>query len=230
MKNSVLFLILLFSTMIHAQDQKQIPMINVSGEGKIKVTPDQACINISQETKGSNAVTVKKDNDAKIDAILKFIKKMKIAAEDFQTTRVTLIPNFDYETKKQEFIATQSVSILLKDLKYYEVLMNGLLESGINKIDTVEFKSTKMLQIQTEARKLAIKDAKMKAEDYVSVLGQKVGKAFTISDNLQNSVPHPVMYSMKSTDFNDGSAIQNETLAAGQIEIIVNVNVSFILE
>jgi uncharacterized protein len=230
MKNSVLFLILLFSTMIQAQEQKQIPMINVSGEGKVKVSPDQVCISISQETKGSNAVMVKKDNDAKIDAVLKFIKKMKIAPEDFQTTRVTLTPNFDYETKKQEFIATQSVSILLKDLKNYDLLMNGLLESGINKIDNVEFKSTKILQIQSEARKLAIKDAKIKAEDYVLVLGQKVGKAFTISDNSQNSGPHPMMYAMKSTAFNDGAAIQNETLAAGQIEIVVNVNVSFILE
>ena len=215
---------------MHAQEQKSIPMINVSGEGKIKVTPDQACISISQETKGSNAVIVKKDNDSKIDLVLKFIKKMKIASEDFQTTRVTLTPNFNYETKKQEFIATQSVSILLKDLKNYDVLMNGLLESGINKIDNVEFKSTKILQLQSEARKLAIKDAKIKAEDYVSVLDQKVGKVFTISDNSQNALPHPVMYAMKSTAFNDGAVMQNDTLAAGQIEIVVNVNVSFVLE
>jgi uncharacterized protein YggE len=35
------------------------------------------------------------------------------------------------------------------------------------------FQSSKLAQYQSEARKLAMKDAKLKAEDYVSVLGQK---------------------------------------------------------
>jgi uncharacterized protein YggE len=43
----------------------------------------------------------------------------------------------------------------------------------------------------SEARKLAMKDAKLKAEDYVSVLGQKVG--VTITDNSQNYQPQPFM-------------------------------------
>jgi uncharacterized protein YggE len=38
-----------------------------------------------------------------------------------------------------------------------------------------------------------MKDAKLKAEDYVSVLGQKVGKAVTITDNSQNYQPQPFM-------------------------------------
>jgi uncharacterized protein YggE len=37
-----------------------------------------------------------------------------------------------------------------------------------------------------------MKDAKLKAEDYVSVLGQKVGKAVT-TDNSQNYQPQPFM-------------------------------------
>jgi uncharacterized protein YggE len=49
------------------------------------------------------------------------------------------------------------------------------------------------IKYQSEARKLAMKDAKLKAEDYVSVLGQKVGKAVTITDNSQNYQPQPFM-------------------------------------
>ncbi|MBC7642750.1 MAG: SIMPL domain-containing protein [Flavobacterium sp.] len=232
MKNLFLMLISMFAIMTQAQiqDLKPIPMINVSGEGKIKTSPDQGCITISQETKGAMAVNVKKENDAKIEAILKFIKKMNIAQSDYLTQRVALNPNFDYETKKQEFIATQTVSIFLRDLSKYDALMNGLVENGVNKIDNVEFKSSKIVQLQSDARKLAIKDAKIKAEDYVSVLGQKVGKALTISDTTTNYNPQPVMYaSMKVTAMKDSSP-PRETLAAGEIEVVVNVSVSFILE
>lgn len=228
MKKAILILGLLFMTMSYAQEQKQVPMINVSGEGKVKVAPDQASISISIETKGTKAEDVKKENDKKMDAILKFIKSSNIAKEDYQTQRVSLNPNYDYEKKKHNYIATQSVQILLKDLAKYDELMEGLVDKGINRIDNVEFKSSKMKELQSDARKLAIKDAKAKAEDFVSVLGQKVGKAILISDNSQIYVPQPRMYAMKSMAMDE--AAPRETLAVGEIEITANVSVSFILD
>jgi uncharacterized protein YggE len=229
MKKVLLILGILFVTMSNAQEHKQVPMINVSGEGKVKIAPDQALISISIETKGTKAAEVKQENDKKMDAILKFIKKSNIAAEDFQTQRISLNPNYDYEKKKYNYIATQSVQILLKDLSKYDTLMEGLVNEGINRIDNVEFKSSKLLQLQSDARKLAMKDAKAKAEDYVSVLGQKVGKAILISDNSQIYVPQPRMYAMKSSSAMDES-VSKETLAIGEIEIIASVSVSFGLD
>ena len=74
-----------------------------------------------------------------------------------------------------------------------------------------------------------MKDAKAKAEDYVSVLNQKVGKAVLISDNSQIFIPQPRMYAMKASMAMDESA-PRETLAIGEIEITANVTVSFGLE
>lgn len=228
MKKALLILAVLFMTISYSQEQKQIPLINVSGEGKVKVAPDQASISISIETKGTKADDVKKENDKKMDAILKFIKNSNIAKEDYQTQRVSLNPNYDYAKKKYNYVATQTVQILLKDLAKYDVLMEGLVDEGINRIDNVEFKSSKMKELQSDARKLAVKDAKAKAEDFVSVLGQRVGKAILISDNTQTFVPQPRMYAMKSMAMDESAP--RETLAVGEIEIMVNVSVSFILE
>ncbi|TRX16324.1 DUF541 domain-containing protein [Flavobacterium franklandianum] len=230
MKKVILILALVIMANSYAQDHKQVPMINVSGEGKVKVAPDQALISISIETKGTKAEDVKRENDKKMDAILKFIKKSNIAPDDFQTQRISLNPNYDYEKKKYNYIATQTVQILLKDLFKYDTLMEGLVNEGINRIDNVEFKSSKMLPLQSDARKLAIKDAKSKAEDFVSVLGQKVGKAIVISDNSQSYIPQPRMYAMKSMSMDKVESAPRETLAIGEIEIIANVSVSFILE
>lgn len=230
MKKALLILGVLFMTMSNAQEQKQVPMITVSGEGKVKVAPDQASISISIETKGTKAEDVKRENDKKMDAILKFIKKSNIPAEDFQTQRVSLNPNYDYEKKKSNYVATQTVQILLKDLSKYDVLMEGLVNEGINRIDNVEFKSSKMIQLQSEARKLAVKEAKAKAEDLVSVLGQKVGKAILISDNSQSYHPQPRVYAMKAMESMDDSSAPRETLAIGEMEITANVSVNFILE
>jgi uncharacterized protein YggE len=229
MKKLVLFLTIMFMTMSYGQEIKQVPLINVNGEGKVQVAPDQVCISASVETKGNNAKDVKKQNDEKMDAVLKFIKKMNIPTADFKTKQVALNPQYDYEKKKTSYNATQTVEIIVKDLSKYDELMEGLVQQGINRIDRVSFESSKLAQYQSEARKLAMKDAKVKAEEYVSVLGQKVGKAFTISDNSQIYTPRPMYAAMKSMEM-DAAGASNETLAIGEIEITANVSVSFVLD
>ena len=229
MKKALFILSVLFISMSYGQEVKQIPQINVNGEGKVKVIPDQATIAVTVETKGNNAKDVKKENDVKIDAVLKFIKKMNLAPADYKTQRVSLNPQYDYEKKKHSYNATQTIEILLRDLSKYDELMEGLVNEGINRIDAVTFQSSKLAQYQSEARKLAMKEAKMKAEDYVSVLGQKVGRAMTISDNSQTYYPQPMYAAMKTMEKSDASE-PRETLALGEINITANVLVSFILE
>ncbi|SHG13589.1 hypothetical protein SAMN05444396_1057 [Flavobacterium segetis] len=229
MKKALTILSILFITFSYGQEVKQIPQINVSGEGKVKVVPDEATIEVTVETKGNNSQDVKKQNDIKIEAVLKFIKKMNLASSDFRTQRVALNPQYDYEKKKHNYNATQTIEILLKDLSKYDELMEGLVDAGINRIDNVTFQSSKLAQYQSEARKLAIKEAKLKAEDYVSVIGQKVGRAMTISDNTQNYYPQPRYAAMKTMEMADMST-PRETLAMGEINITANVTVSFILE
>jgi uncharacterized protein YggE len=229
MKKALLILSVLFISMSYGQEVKQVPQINVSGEGKVKVIPDQVTIAVTVETKGNNAKDVKKQNDEKIEAVLKFIKKMNLAPADYKMQRVSLNPQYDYEKKKHSYNATQTIEILLRDLSKYDELMEGLVDQGINRIDNVTFQSSKLAQYQSEARKLAMKDAKLKAEDYVSVLGQKVGRAMTISDNSQTYFPQPMYAAMKTMEMSDASA-PRQTLAVGEINITANVTVSFILE
>ena len=229
MKKALLILSILFISMSYGQEVKQVPQVNVSGEGKVKVIPDQATIAVTVETKGNNAKDVKKQNDEKIDAVLKFIKKMNLLPADYKTQRVSLNPQYDYEKKKHSYNATQTIEILLRDLSKYDELMEGLVDQGINRIDAVTFQSSKLAQYQSEARKLAMKEAKLKAEDYVSVLGQKVGRAMTISDNSQPYYPQPMYATMKTMEMSDASA-PKQTLAVGEINITANVTVSFILE
>lgn len=230
MKKIILLLALVTAT-IQAQEQKQVPQITVSGEGKIKVTPDEAFITVAVENTGKEAAEVKKKNDETVDKVLKLIKQRGIPTADYQTQRVNLYKNYDYNTKKYNYVANQTIYIHLKDLTKYDKLMMDIVDSGINSIQGIEFKSSKIKEYESQARKKAILDAKQKAEDYVSVLaGQKVGKALVISDNSYTNYPRPVLAEMKTIAMADGASTPQETLAIGEIEIISNVSVSFALE
>jgi uncharacterized protein len=230
MKKAFLFLAVFATLAVSAQEIKPMPMINVAGEGKVKTVPDRATISVAVETRGTNATDVKKQNDATVEKVIQYIKKSKLPKEDVQTQRVSLNPQYDYDKKKYTYIATQTIEILLKDLNLYDGLMEGLTDSGINRINKVEFQTSKLAALQSEARKLAMAEARQKAQDYVSVVGQKVGKAFTISDNTQVYYPQPVYYSMKADMAEGGNAAPRETAAIGEINVTANVNVSFVLE
>jgi len=231
MKNLVVTLLTLFTVMTYAQDQKQnlVPQINVSGEGKIKVTPDQVIVTLGVENTGKDAAEVKKANDVIIDRVIKFIKQSNIPQSDYQTTNVSLNKNYDYEKKKYNYVASQTISVTLKDIKKYDEFMMGITDTGITNINGVVFKSSKIEQHQTEARKKAILDAKQKALDYASALNQKVGKAILVSDNSQTYYPQP-MYRAGLMKADSAGAEARETLAVGEIEVTANVQVAFILD
>ena len=230
MKKIVLLFALVTAT-IQAQELKQVPQISVSGEGKMKVTPDEVVITVAVENIGKEAAEVKKKNDETVDKVLKLIKQRGIPTADYQTQRVNLYKKYDYNTKKYNYVANQTISIYLKDLSKYDKLMIDLVDSGINTIQGVEFKSSKIKEYESQARKKAMLDAKQKAEDYVSVLvGQKVGKVLVISDNSYTNYPRPVFAEMKTMAMADGASTPQETLAIGEIEIVSNISVSFVLE
>ena len=228
--NKIFLVLTLITTMVQAQELKQVPSISVSGEGKIKVIPDEAIITLGVQNNGKDAAEVKKQNDETVDAVLKVIKNHGIAKADYQTERVSLYKNYDYNTKKYSFQASQTISIHLKDLKKYDALMMDLVESGINNINGVDFKSSKIKELEAQARREAILDAKKKAEDYVSVLNQKVGKAITISDNSRTNYPQPMYKAYAMAADSEGVGMNRETLAIGEIEIISNVSVVFEME
>ena len=228
MKKNLIIALTFFMALGQMNAQETKPMITVMGEGKVKVVPDQVSISVSVESKGTKSADVKKENDTKVDAVLKYIKKMGIDAKDFQTTRVSLNDQYDYEKKKHNYVAVQSIQILVKDLSKYDALMEGLVDSGINNIGNIDFQSSKIEMHKSEARKLAIQNAKAKAQDYVGALGQKIGVAYTIVDNSQDNYPRP-RYEMMAMKMADSAFGGNETLAVGEIEVTANVSVSFLL-
>jgi len=194
MKKIALFLAVLatgFATAQLTQDNKNViqPQINVSGEGKVKVTPDEAVVTVGVTNVGANANDVKKENDKAVEAIIKYLKSINMPAKDYQTRNVYLHRNYDYDKKKYSFTANQTIVIHLKDLSKYDAMMMGLVDAGAPDIQGVEFRTSKLAQYESEARTKAVQEARSKANDYAAALGQKAGKALVVNDNSQTYYP-----------------------------------------
>ncbi|RXG32462.1 SIMPL domain-containing protein [Leeuwenhoekiella marinoflava] len=221
MKSILILAITAMTTMAHAQQIQ--PTVNVTGEGKVIAVPDEVTIRMGVQTEGKDAKTVKTENDASVDKVLDYLLKMNIPQNQVQTEYVNLNKNYDYNTKTYSYKASQTISVKLKDLSKYDKVMSGLVSSGINTINGIEFSSSKMEAYEAEARKKAVADAKEKAKEYAGVLGQNIGKALMIAEQ-GTSAPQPQpMYKMAMAEMDS----TQRTLAPGELTITSKIQVSF---
>lgn len=225
MKKIFLVLALIASTSFAFSQEK--PLVHVNGEHTIMVTPDEAEVNFTVLTNHKNLQEAKKINDAIMSKVIAYLRSQKIAEKDIRTTRVSLNPYNEYEKDKPVpmFRASQSVSFQVTDLDKLAVLLSGLVEQGVNNIQNVEFKSSRIAQLQNEARSKAVADARQKAGILAEAAGLTLGAAYTIHDNTSSNNPRPMaMYKMEASMADSESAIAN-----GEIEVTSRVNISFLL-
>lgn len=226
------FFILLVSmtiatTSLSAQDSSRI---TVNGEGVVQVTPDRAKIKVRVEKKGDSAKAVKSQVDESVSRVLKFLESKGIAQEDYQTDYLNLNKQTDYNTKETHYSAQQAISITLQDLSGYSSLMNGLMDSGINRIDGVSFEDSKLEEHQQEARQKAAKNALEKAKTYAEALDVEVGKPMLIQERGGAGMPRPILMKAMSASSVGNDAAGDSPLAVGQIEVKESVEVSFYLK
>lgn len=224
MKSILILAITAVTSMASAQSIQ--PTVNVTGEGKVIAVPDEVTIRMGVQTEGKDAKTVKAENYTSVDKVLDYLLKMNIPQNQVQTEYINLNKNYDYNTKTYNYRASQTISVKLKDLSTYDKIMAGLVSSGINTINGVEFSSSKMEAYEAEARKKAVANAKEKATEYAGVLGQSIGKAVAISE-LGTSAPQPQpMYKVAMAESSDAT---QRTLAPGELTITSKIQVSFML-
>lgn len=228
MKKLSLILIFLMTTPALIAQNDHLPTISVRGEGVVHVIPDEVTINIRVEHSGEDTKDLKKRNDAVVRQILQYTKKQGIADKDVRTQYMNLSKNYDYNTKTYSFSANQALSIKLRDLSKYENFMNGLMDTGINRIDGISFSSSNREALESQARQKAVANARSKAREYASVLNQTVGKAISISEFGNSAEPRPMLYKMAA--MSDSMSDEGATIAPGEMEIRTAVNVVFELK
>lgn len=206
-----------------AENQMPPRVVKVTGTSDVKVAPDRAVINIGVEKQNVSASAAKKAADAAARDVLAALRENHIDNKDIQTAFLYLQPQYDYKSGRIiYFVAAQDLTVTVRDLSKLDEVLESLTNAGGNRISGIQYETSELRKYRDEARDLAIRAAREKAEALAKGLGQSIGKAYSIEEVQQSN--NPYMYGLMSNATVEKSG---PSTAAGQKTVTASVTVSF---
>ena len=164
------------------------PAISVTGEANVSVAPDQAQIEGGVTSDAKTAREASEANNAAMGKVLLALKGAGIEGKDYQTSRLSLQPQFATPSKASErpgivsFRASNRVTVRIRDVAKVANVIDALVTAGANEIGGINFTVTQASKHLDEAREKAIADARRKAEIYARAAGVTLGEPLSISE------------------------------------------------
>lgn len=203
-------------------------IVKTTGTAEIKVTPDRAVIQIGVERQSATAKSAKAAVDTTSRKILAALKAASIEDRDIQTAYLDLQPTSYYEKQVRinNFTATQSLSVTIRDLSHLDNVMDVVMSAGANRIDGIEYQSSELRKYKDQARDEASKAAKEKAVALAQALGNEVGKTYSIEE-VPQSDGYSIMGGLAANVAAEKTRASVPSTAPGQLTVTASVIVSF---
>ena len=204
------------------------PAISVIGEANVSVAPDQAQIEAGVTSDARTAREASDANNAAMAKVLLALKGAGIEEKDYQTSRLSLQPQFAPSKVAERapgivsFRASNRVTVRIRDVSKVANVIDVLVGAGANDIGGINFTVTQASKHLDEAREKAIADARRKAEIYAKAAGVTLGEPLSISEE---GAPVPMYRGKMAAPMAAGAPV-----AQGEETLSVTVSVSWAIK
>lgn len=204
--------------------------VTVSGMGQVSVAPDVADVMIGVMVQKPTVAAAQSAAATSMTSVLAAIKKDGVADKDIVTTDVSLSPVYDYSSNGsapklvgQQF--SNTVKVTVRDLKSLAAVVDDAMAAGATTINSVSFRLDNPTAVQAQARVIAMKDARSKADVLTGAAGTSVKGVATITETTTQQ--SPIYYA--STALDAKAAGVATPIQTGSTDIIVQVTVSYLI-
>jgi len=172
--------------------------------------------------------------------VIKTLQAQGVAAKDIATDLYLIEPVYqDYDALViKGYRINNIVAVTLRDVKHTSTILAAALEAGANQVVNVEFYTSELRKYRDQARELAVKAAKEKAQALARAAGAEAGCVLNINENsssyyngwwdgrgqnvwtqntVQNAVPSGSV----------GDSAGDEPISLGQISVKAEVSATF---
>jgi uncharacterized protein len=201
--------------------------ITVTGEATVSAAPDLAQIDAGVNSDAKSAREASDANNAAMGKVLLALKGAGIAENDFQTSRLSLQPQYAPNRPGPSSVigyrASNRVTVRVREPNKLAGVIDTLVNAGANDIGGIAFTVSNASKLLDGAREQAVADARRKAEIYAKAAGVSLGAPVNISEE---SNPGPVPFRRNIA----GMAASPTPVAQGEETLRVTVSVSWAIK
>jgi uncharacterized protein YggE len=169
---------------------------SVTGEGKVQATPDKATVTAGVQAKGATTQEAQNQMNAVINKVSAGIKGVGIDSKDIKTENYNINPTYDYTNGAQRitgYSGSTNLTITVRDINKVNTVIDTATANGANVVSGAQFDVADKTKALDEARKLAVEDAKKKAQQAAQTAGFKLGSIVNYQES-ENGEVRPLMY------------------------------------
>jgi len=229
MRTLIAFALVLTATVASAQPPETANLQNVvvtSGEAVVRQAPDRADVTITVEARAKSPRDAQRQNAEAMTSVLTRLGTARIPKEAIRTLGYSLDQEFDFIQGRRvprEFVARNSVEVRVDEIARVGELIDVAVQGGATSIGAVRFDIQERDKVEREALRLAVADARGRAEAAVAGAGRTIDRILKIEDSREfGGVPPPrPMMMMKTAD-----AAETTPVEPGLIEIRARVTLT----
>lgn len=203
--------------------------VSFNGEGKVLAKPDVAVVILAIVTEADTSKQAQDENSKKSKAVVDFLKKQKVDEKDIKTSGYNIYPQYKYpQFDKPQIIGyqvNQTLEVKIRDLDKVSLILDGVVEAGVNQVNSLGFQVDNPEDLKAKARQMAIEDARKKAAELKGQLGIKLGRIVNFSEGF-TGVPPPIFLEARAFG-KGGFGGDGPEVPVGENEIRVSVTLTY---
>ena len=207
--------------------------LNVTGSGTVYLDADIAYASLGVSYTGADLSVIQQQANETIEAVCQAMEEAGLDAKNISTDNINIYPMYDYsqnDVKLTGYRIDERLSIHTEDIDALGAYIDAAFAAGANTFNSIIFSVKDDSQAKRDALKLAVQDAREKAEVIAEASGEEIDSVVAISENAQ--------YSYYNTDTKaytadiapmaaEGSAT---TVRAAQINVSADVQITYRLK
>jgi uncharacterized protein YggE len=202
------------------------PVVVTSGEGLVQAVPDRAWIAITAETRASNPREAQRRNVEAMRPVQDRLRGAGIPADAIRTIAYDLQQEWDFTNGRRTsrgYVARNSIEVRVDAVERVGELLELAVGSGATSVSGLRWDLKDRAKLEREAVRLAVADARGKADAAAAGAGRAVERIIRIEEHGTVSPPPPIPIAMARQALESSDA---PPIYAGQIELRARVTLT----
>ena len=230
----VLVMLLTLTAVAEAQQQPPAsvdPVVVASGQGIVLAVPDRAWITISAESRAPSPKEAQRLNGEAMRPVQDKLRGAGVPADAIRTMSYDVQYEWDFVNNKRVgrgYVARNTIEVRVDAIERVGDLLEIAAGSGATALGGIRFDLKEQAKLEREALRLAVVDARAKAESAAAGAGRAVDRILRVEEQGVDVPQMPVRMMRQAAGV--ASADLAPPISAGQLEIRARAVVTAVLK